>query len=121
MPCSTKRAASHEEFVSTRSSSAPPCEFAIGDALVEGRMDVTDIPAGLNEGLVTMAQGEVASFDDPDYDELGSLGGRLPSFRAMLVREFQTQASQGEWEGNRVCVFFFTECLYETKNSKGFI
>ena len=51
-----------EEFVSTRSSSAP-CEFAIGDALVEGRMDVTDIPAGLNEGLVTMAQGEVASFE----------------------------------------------------------
>ena len=26
-------------------------------------MDVTDIPAGLNEGLVTMAQGEVASFE----------------------------------------------------------
>ena len=51
-----------EEFVSTRSSSAP-CEFAVGETLVEGRMDVTDIPAGLNEGLVTMAQGEVASFE----------------------------------------------------------
>ena len=51
-----------EVFASTREDGTAPLQFVIGDTTVEGRMDVTDIPSGLNEGLVTMARGEVARF-----------------------------------------------------------
>lgn len=53
-------------FASTREEhghgGGEPLVFAVGETTVEGRMDVTDIPSGLNEGVVTMARGEIASF-----------------------------------------------------------
>ena len=53
-------------FASTREehgfAGGEPLVFTVGDTTVEGRMDVSDIPSGLNEGVVTMARGEIASF-----------------------------------------------------------
>lgn len=67
-------------FASTRDSAAP-LQFVIGDTTVEGRMDLTDIPSGLNEGLVTMALGEVASFKlaaSKAHGEAGLTTGAVP-------------------------------------------
>jgi FKBP-type peptidyl-prolyl cis-trans isomerase len=67
-------------FASTRDSAAP-LQFVIGDTTVEGRMDLTDIPSGLNEGLVTMALGEVASFKlaaSKAHGEAGLTTGVVP-------------------------------------------
>eukprot|EP01043_Picozoa_sp_COSAG02_P023473 COSAG02_NODE_1255_length_13582_cov_43.693095_7_plen_562_part_00 len=67
-------------FASTRDSVAP-LQFVIGDTTVEGRVDLTDIPSGLNDGLVTMALGEVASFKlaaSKAHGEAGLTTGAVP-------------------------------------------
>jgi FKBP-type peptidyl-prolyl cis-trans isomerase len=68
------------EFASTRGGD-DALQFVIGDTTVEGRLDLTDIPSGLNEGLVTMARGEVASFKlaaSKAHGEAGLSTGAVP-------------------------------------------